>query len=413
MLSLSAQSFADWSATFTICSSSRVGVADAVALHRASEPRVSDESGSLSIHLRAGDALAPAALNEVALAAARRPGTEAVIADFDHLAAGGDQRVDPVRISVIDPDAAQQFDLLSGFAAFVGDATRDSVSARVTAGEVGRIAHVPLVLVHRRPRVGPRIVQLDPADIDRVQSAAGTGTSVRIGGLGLGTRVQHRADATVAVVVRNPVANQSPQRDELARNIGSATLLHDVDDGSCAALAYAAGSAHVLVVVDGSLRLGSPDLIDDVVGALLRDKVFAVAPIVTVPSGLIVDAGLLRADGRLIARCGGLFRPPFDLPWVRSVDSLSGRVLAIRVADLLAFGDQPLDHHTLEAIGAESSRRLVIWPHQQAIVTYGLADRDAGSAAAAAWTTGRLAQWFGPEITSYRPLNDSKSESVW
>ena len=419
MLSLSAQSFTEWSVAFAVCVSPRDGVADLIERLQTTEPRLAaSRKPSVRVTLRAGDALAPLALNEIALAVATQESyvdvVDVVVGDFDHLAAGGGQRVDPVRISVIDPDAAQQFDLLSGFAAYVGDATRKSVSARLAAGDVSGIVQIPLVLVHRRPRIGARVVELAPAEVDDVRAATPTNATVGVGGLGLGTRVQRRAPATVAVVVRNPVANPSTHRAEIARNIGAATLLGPgLQTGSCAALALAAENADVLIVVDGSLRLGSPDLIDDLVGALLRDNVFAVAPIVTVPSGMVVDAGLSRSDGRLIARCGGFFRPPFDLPWVRAVDSLSGRILANRVADLLALGDSPLDHVTLETEGSKSSRRMVVWPHQQAIVTYGLADRDAGSPAAAAWTTGRLAEWFGPDVASYRPLNDSKSESVW
>jgi hypothetical protein len=189
------------------------------------------------------------------------------------------------------------------------------------------------------------------------------------------------------------------------------TLLDpSVRTSDIAAGARSAG-ADVLLVVDGSLRVGGQGFLADLLGALLRPDVLAVAPIVTVPSGMVVDAGLVWDGSTLRARCGGLLRPPFDLPLTRAVDAFSGRVFCVRTDDLTLLGD--LSPASFASATSLSGRRLVVWPHQRCIVEYDLASRDAGSPSSVAWSSGRLASWFGPEISGYRPLNDSKAESVW
>ncbi len=422
LLSLAAQTYPRWTVVMSGVGSAQVQ--PAAERLRLAEPRFlasSDGAPDLSLAIEAGDALSPAALNEVVLAFDAAPGVLVVVGDIDHLSASGDQRIDPVRVNVVDPDAARQFDLLSAFAAYRVGSSRMWASARLFAGDLAGVSAIPLVLLHRRHRVGPPIVQLAGADASGLRGSLGGRVDVDNGAPGFGTRVRWRpaGDVHVAVVIRHAVSSAIGvrQRHDLERSLGDpsfvrATLLDSSGDvpADIAAQACEIGADAVLVV-DGSLRLGAADFLDDMVGVLLRSDVLAVAPIVTVPSGMVVDAGLTLDGSVLRPRCGGLLRPPFDLPLTRAVGAFSGRLFCIRTGDLTLLED--LSAASFAAAAAASGRRLVVWPHQRAVVEYDLAPRDAGSPSAGAWSRGRLVSWFGPGIDGYRPLNDSKAESVW
>lgn len=214
---------------------------------------------------------------------------------------------------------------------------------------------------------------------------------------------------------------------------------HRVTGADLAAIAGEAGADAVLVV-DGALRFRDAVSIVDLLGVVNRPDVAAVSPAVTSPRGMVIDAGLMvdwkdQMTAQFTSRSGSFFRAPFDLLGTQRVDALSGRCFAIRADTAQRIGDARLcavgfaEYQRSTATPATPtatatpttpaapSERLLIWPHAQAIATYGLPG-DADTTSVALWRHGRLGSWFGTSadgkpIDGYRPLNDADAESVW
>jgi hypothetical protein len=386
------------------------------------------------IDIAAGDILSPHALYEVARCVGEAQISDdvapiVVTGDFDTISAGGDHRVDPVRSPGPDPDAALQFDLLGAFVARQHDVTIGQARHAMAQTSTTQARHLPLVLLHRRAATGPRVVQLPNATPEMI-AAVSPETTVGPPAPQFGTRVRHVVPGTtrIGVVIRDRLGASAGehQRHDLLRLIDMCNqsetsvrvellpndLTGSIDLGHFV-LSCREAAIDTLMVIDGSLRLNDPDVFVDLLGVLLRPGVLGVAPIVTTPSGLVADAGLFRASGVWAARCGSLQRLPFELQTTRTVDAFSGRAFLVRVDDVERFSKVGFTPHGFAHVAAATGRRLVMWPHQRAVVEYGF-DGGAGAAPAVTpWQSGRLAYWFGPGIPGYRPLNDSRSESVW
>jgi hypothetical protein len=403
--------------------------------------QVDGSQDGFEIEITAGDVLSPHALFEVARTVAIGGSSIALVtADFDTVSFGGDNWVSPVRSPGPGPEASLQFDLLSGFVARRPGTSpaeaRSLVGELSVAASAPKVQHLSMVLLHRAAKPGPRVVQLANANPELMGEAL-SAQSIRVGPAQpqFGTRVQHRVQepCRVGIIVREPLHGipGDHQRHDLNRLIAMAGHESVFPDDPPVTVAIAgfevSGAVEIsglgqrcvdegfdaIMILDGSLRLTDPGVFRDLLGVLQRDGVLAVAPMVTTPSSMVVDAGLLRPSGVWVPRCGSLQRLPFELQTTRSVDAFSGRVCLLRVADLESFARVGLTPHGFASVAAASNRRLVVWPHQRAVVEYGFDSASGAAPAVTPWLSGRIAQWFGPGINGYRPLNDSRTESVW
>lgn len=451
-ISLSNQTYPHWSA-HVVGAPQSPKVAACVSRLRSAESRITDGEAKHAttspgtppvapymLRLRAGDMLAPHALTECAVAATN--GVRLITADDDDLTQFGDQRTTPRHHVGQDIDALHQFDPLAGLVVaheslWSSDQGCASDALPLAFSLTGEHAHIGLVLLHKRHCPGP-IQRVPPATpIDTVSASLGTRALVHIGAPQMGTQVRYRdfglTPIIVAVFITSPLDSETAllQRAELREQIDRAKVMVSslgaplsfvLADRTFPEFACASSVAEeldrldagVAFLIDGSLRIRSADLFVDLVGLALRADVFAVAPVIVSPSGIAIDAGLIDT-GSLVARCGLLRRPPYDLLWCRGVDALSGRCVVAKAAELRRLGDRPVSANGFrEAVreGRVRSGKLLIWPHHQVEVTYGL--RSGGDMAPVlAWREHRVMTWFGSDIAPYSPLNDSKAESFW
>jgi hypothetical protein len=440
VISLGDQSHANWTARFT---GLNPGLTPTLARLRLRESRVMEDpdgSAQFCAMIDAGDVLAPGALFEVARVIT--PTVLVVTGDHDSLNQFGDRRTNPRRHVGGDIDALRQFDPLSGLVirrtSLVASEILPTVLASVdtSTGTQNTYVHVGNILLHRRyvPGAIQRVLPgTDPATVRTVTS----GAIVHAGAPDFGTQVRDRHYGSMPTRVGVIVVGNSTtrQRADLSASIARANAMFEsmtvnvsvvLSDVGLPAfppateVVRALESQHATIglIIDGSLRIQSPDLFADLIGIVCRNNVFGVAPIVVSPSGVALDAGLDLTSGDaphdeiLVARCGPLKRPPYALLWTRSVPALSGRCLFASLKSFRALGNRTVSPTNLRLAAAESGTSLLIWPHHQVVFTYGITP-DGNTPAALPWRDPPLMTWFGPNIAPYSPLNDSASESLW
>jgi hypothetical protein len=414
-----------------------------------------DHASEFSIAVDAGDVLAPAALFEIARVIT--PTVLVVTADHDSLTQFGDRRTNPRRHHGADVDALRQFDPCAGLVARRASLTDAEVLPTIlrsqtlvspdrneqatTTGQT--YVHLRHILLHRRWVPGPVQRVLPGTDAQALQSLLPAAVSVQTGAADFGTQVRDRnygsTPIRVGVVVLDGFASfRNRQRSDLSASVNGAnsmfaamavnvsvalseTTLSVSPPANEIVEALEALGATVGFVIDGSLRIQSPDLFADLVGIVCRGNVFGVAPMIVGPSGVAIDAGLEGASidpgeftgtETLIARCGPLRQPPYSLLWTRSVPALSGRCLMAPIESFRALDDRSLTPASLRIVSAMSKKALLVWPHHQVVFSYGITAHG-NTPAVLPWRDPRLMTWFGPDIAAYSPLNDSASESVW
>ena len=468
LVSLGDQTYPGWTASFVDWPPDDA-VAKCLDRVRASEGRVVDtqQGGQeqFCVQLRAGDMLARQALVECAIAIEEGFGDDQrvmlITSDHDDLNQFGDRRTTPRRHRGADIDGLRQYDPLSGLVVRHSSLDATAASALALAIESAasgtlRHRHLPHFLLHRRHQVGPIQRVLAGTDIDAVASSvtsssgksssvtSSSGKSVadvHTGGPQMGTQIRWRdfGDApretplTVGLIITSPLGGDiaNNQRADLRAQVERANLMltaldapvvvvisdRTLDAFPCATDVVAeldAMGASMGCVFDGALRVRSADLFPDLIAVALRKDVFAVAPIVVSPSNIAIDAGLDVVDTP-VARCGPLRRAPYELLWTRGVASLSGRCLVAKTAELRRLGGRTLNAsglHSFLSTSPPNPTRLVIWAHHQVEATYGIRS-SADTAAVLPWREDRLMTWFGADIASYSPLNDSDAESFW
>jgi hypothetical protein len=446
MLSLGDQIHATWTASV---SGINPVLAKTLTRLRQGESRFveqPDPAGEFTIALDAGDVLAPAALFEIARVIT--PTVLVVTADHDSLAQFGDRRTNPRRHHGADVDALRQFDPCAGLVARRSSLTEGEVLSTIlrahpfdssdrnepeaTPGET--YVHLGHILLHRRWVPGPVQRVLPGTDVRVLQSLVPAEAPVHTGAADFGTQVRDRnygsTPIRVGVIVLGGFASyRYRQRSDLLASIsGADSMFAAMAANVSVALsektlsvfpradeiveALEAEGATVGFVLDGSLRIQSPDLFADLVGIICRGNIFGVAPMIVSPSGVAIDAGLEGTEETLIARCGPLRQPPYSLLWTRSVPALSGRCLMAPIESFRALGDHSLTPGNLRIVSAMSKKALLVWPHHQVVFSYGFTAHG-NTPAVLPWRDPRLMTWFGPDIAAYSPLNDSASESVW
>ena len=225
----------------------------------------------------------------------------------------------------------------------------------------------------------------------------------------------------MALLVRDPLPDQVAAQSHvtaLLKSAGSQCEVVTTGSFDTRGGLLTIPAADVVVVIDGGLTPQENGWLDDVVGTLMRSHVLAVAPVVVVPSGVVLDAGIRNTTDGLAARSGRTDLAPFELERCRQVTSLSGRSLAIRRDDLVRLlADEQVVwgssfSASLAAVTAASGRCCLVWAHQRWTLARGL---DAGptDSPMLAWSRGRIATWFDSGITPHQPEPGRAGEGVW
>jgi hypothetical protein len=381
----------------------------------------------MTLHLDVGDSLAADALVAAAVMATRNPTATVLTGEFDMIDPFTLRRSAPAAVGRWEPDLADQFDLGSGClfrAESVGAATdepRDRLSSErpgVADALAGPVPHIESIVLHRLVGARGRSMSLlRPAPA----TAPDARPSTRRNG---GTRLRHRVSpgTTACLVIRDPLADPTQASDQLSALLRSEVVqtipwqfqhsFPDVPDCDFA------------VVIDGGLAPSETNWLGDLLGALDRPHVFAVAPVVSVPSGIVLDGGVVTGPDGMAARSGRADLAPFELDRCRQVPTLSGRALAIRRRDLLSMLDALQAGNTPVGAGVsgfsailgqaarDSGRCCLIWAHQRWTLNRGIAAGPTDSPMLA-WENGRIRTWFDAGVAPHRPEPGRAGEGVW
>jgi hypothetical protein len=457
LVSLSNQTFDNWTVRLPSLDRASEGTKRLLADAQAGDQRMSSNPIALSthrtrfsVHLRFGDSLAASALAELACLAVRVPSANRISGEFDMIDPFSGLRSAPAAIGSWEPDLAQQFDLDAGFVAIrqpprtSDDLTQspDDPAQPNTALRVALVPHATNVLLHRF--VGPRERAgslLPPGRILSTHLSQGVTTEAsphRHGGL----RIRHKITSplTATIVIRDPlddVLRAASHSQQLLATAGVHVTVSEVvtwDSGS--PFPDVPTNGDVVAVVDGGLVPSEKGWLDDLVGVLQQDHVFAVAPLLAVPSGVVFDGGAVTAEniahqhpnetsgtarrsaGFMRARSGRLDFAPYELARCRQVASLSGRAVVIRTADLRHPGDlvsafeQNDFTQALREASFRSQRCCLVWGHQRWTLSIGLAAKPTDSPMLA-WNRGRLRTWWEPTVMSHEPEPGRQGEGVW
>jgi hypothetical protein len=417
LVSLTNQTFQKWSAVLTEDPSAPQSIKQLIGDARLAESRfvgpanTSDSTRSdatYSVHIRFGDALSPNALMSIAIAAVNNPNADVVSAEFDMIDPFSGLRSAPVAVGSWEPDLAEQFDLSAGFFARRAGTTHSKSSV-----------HIGSVLLHRL--VGPReraISLLPPANhaVSEAQDRSATyALSPHRNG---GTRVTHlvAVGTKIVLIIRDPLADDVAadlHRTTLTRNAGTAINIVETLTWHLRDPAPTVPECDVVAIVDGGLTPQETGWLDDLVGVLSQDHVLAAAPVLTVPSGVVFDAGVVRGVDGLCARSGRLDLAPFELARCRQVQTLSGRAMVIRRADFLVAA-QSADgiSRSLQNLATSTKKACLMWAHQRWALDVGLRPGPTDSPMLA-WNQGRLKTWFEEDITPHQPEPGRIGEGVW
>jgi hypothetical protein len=426
LVSLSNQTFSNWTAHLPSSDSaglSRQATSRLLVDAQIADPRVistpavpsdqPDSKTSFEVHLRFGDALSATALTELAVLAVRHPDAHMLSGEFDMIDPFSGRRSAPAAIGSWEPDLAQQFDLSAGFVAIR--------SAQNSAGESAKGAFVPHatnVLLHRL--VGPkeRVNALVPP-APHLGNAAAQRSPHRNGGL----RVHHQPlpFTTAAIVVRDPLSAPllaAQHSQALVDQAGASVTVANVTEWTTGTpFPLLSENVDVVVIVDGGLVPAEKGWLDDLTGALQQPHVFAVAPVLQVPSGIVFDAGVMSDGTTLRARSGRLDLAPYELARCRQVPTLTGRAVVIRAQDLGHSGlaaalTAGQFSRALGDAAAGSQRCCLVWAHQRWTLASGL-DAKSTDSPMLAWTRGRLRNWWEPSVEAHQPEPGRQGEGVW
>jgi hypothetical protein len=381
------------------------------------------DSEDLIVSLSFGDSLAPRAF-ELSVRYLANEAVDAVVGEHDMIDPISAKRSAPASIGALEPDLMDQFDLTSGFLI-----RRQSVSLEQVAAS--RTAFVGEVVLHRLVGVRQRQQallepQLSPPSVTRSRNAGPsnrdpqtTGPSafpstIRFGG----TRVSHPIPVGLraTLLIRDPLGDESlarKQSDHLLATAGGQVCIDRVESWKLGLMPAAATGSDVVIVVDGGVTPPSTGWLDDLVGVLFQPHVFAVAPVIVVPSGIVADGGVVGTSDGYRARSGRIDLAPFELARCRQVASLSGRVMVLRGADgPFSFDGEQLSGE-LAALAKKHQRACVIWAHQQWRLDVGLYDVGPTDSPMLAWQRGRLRSWFDPQVEPHQPEPGRIGEGVW
>ncbi len=445
LVSLTNQSFQNWVAPLPALASAGQGSQRLIVDARGADHRFSPSNlealpaNIYSVHIRFGDALAHHALADLAVLVVGHPSAGLVSGEFDMIDPISGLRSAPAAIGPWEPDLADQFEFSEGFVALRRTATRnDGQSAGQSAGREDFVAapHSPRVLLHRLVEPSDRNASLLPPSKSTRPGLRSERSQHRHAGL----RVHHpvQAGTTAVVVVRDapalsdslrPSARHSILRymakdpsDSILRLSASQVSVIDVISwNSKEPFPPISDSAQVVAVVDGALVPSESTWLEDLVGALQQPHVFAVAPLLLVPSGIAFDGGVIvRSDAEPImrARSGRLDLAPFELARCRQVVSLSGRAVVMRRDDFMEDHALPtaLERGTFSSAlhdAAKRSRRVnLIWAHQR--WTLSLANQALPTdSPMLAWQRGRLRTWWESNVVAHEPEPGRIGEGVW
>lgn len=441
-LSLVDQSWPTWTAQLVLGSQVQTKTKEACQRAANSDPRItllltqpevlgeSVFAESWHTDVEAGAIFANHAFNELVVtlqedALKSQRTYEAVVADSDSWVSGTGRREFPILLPDLHPDLVEQYDLTSAFVAR-RHGSRTSLALLVRAG---RVARCDRVLLHRA-RTQPPLSSLTPA--------------IPGGDLRFGTRIHHPAPTVTAhLVIRDPLSGMAADRHRAALlkatgvlvTVGSVSTAVSVDGALRIPLASYSGvdveadvavdvgadvAVDVVVIVDGSVLPSQIGWLDDLVGVLLRDHVFSVAPLIVSPSGVAFDGGIdsvaqsstgETSTPTLVVRSGRVDLPPFDLCRVTPTDTFSCRSLVIRSSDLARI--ESLTPRSLFEASTQAGRSNLVWAHQRWGIDASLGDVSALTPGMSAWQTGRLASWCGSDVEPHRPTIGRKGEGVW
>jgi hypothetical protein len=424
-LSLVDQSWPTWSARLVLDSQVQTKTQDACQRAANSDPRITVSLTQPEVlgecwqtDIEAGAIFANHAFNELVVtlqedALKSQRTYEAVVADSDSWVSASGRREFPILLPDLHPDLVDQYDLTS---AFVSRRHGSTASLGLLICQ-GRVARCDRVLLHRA-RTQPPLSSLTPA--------------VPGGDLRFGTRIHHPANAVTAhLVIRDPLSGRAADKHRAALvkatgvlvTVASVSTVVSVDGALRIPPTIFSGAnvgAEVVVVVDGSVLPSQIGWLDDLVGALLRDHVFSVAPLIVSPSGVAFDGGIDAVDQSstgetstptLVVRSGRVDLPPFDLCRVTPTDTLSCRSLVIRSSDLAQI--ESLSPRSLYEASTQAGRVNLVWAHQCWGIDASLGDVSALTPGMSAWQSGRLGSWCGTDVEPHHPTIGRKGEGVW
>jgi hypothetical protein len=220
------------------------------------------------------------------------------------------------------------------------------------------------------------------------------------------------------VVIREPLQDLVAAQRHLAMLMKTAGTQVEVLHTTSWKLGETLGeipAADVVMIIDGGVSPQENGWLGDIVGALQQPHVFAVSPLVVVPSGVVLDGGVNLGPDGFSARSGRSDLAPFELERCRQVHSLSGRAMAIRHADLLlvagSIGTTGLSAAVAEA-AHQQGRCCLVWAHQRWVLDKGI-DARATDSPMLAWSAGRMRNWFDPAVAPHRPEPGRAGEGVW
>jgi hypothetical protein len=420
LVSLANQTFGNWIARLPSHdgfghATKRLLVDAQLADHRFGTMRSIDDEpkSSFTVHIRFGDSLSATALMELAMLAVQHPTAQEITGEFDMIDPLSGLRSAPAAVGQWEPDLAQQFDLYAGFIA-----TKQS-AADIDVKDF--VPHVPHVLLHRL--VGPqeRMNTLLPAQHVTPPGVVAQRSPHRHGGL----RIRHAPGVLnrVSIVIRDPLGDPlhatRHAKDLIARVGTPVSVIEVIQWKTGTPFPVLAAQSDALAIVDGGVVAAEHGWLTDLLGALQQSHVFAVAPLLLVPSGIVFDGGVVGPPANpLRARSGRLDLAPYELARCRQVASLSGRNLVIRTSDLNATPSlvDALTTGTfteaLHAVAQSSQRCCLIWAHQRWTLSAGL-NAEPTDSPMLAWNRGRLLHWWQSNVTPHQPEPGRQGEGVW
>jgi O-antigen biosynthesis protein len=362
------------------------------------------------------DTLSPHALAELVRAIGQHRTAELLYSDEDKLSDDGDHREDPHFKADWSPDLLLNVNYITHLTCIRAETLRRSgmlrpafdgaqdydlllrVTARIPAAH---IVHVPRVLYHWRKAatstaaefgVKASVLEAGVAAISEHLAATNRGGAAveAIAGRPGFYRVRHPVPSGtwVSIVltgIHDPSAAQARYERLIARESGHriAEVLSDVElDVSGRPFTLITSPLRpdvtaeqvrgdVVFCLAAAASPQSDDWCDDLVGALMQPHIVAVAPRVVSPGRQIVDLGLALAGDSFVPLVNGLATADSafgSFEWVRNVDALSGRVYAIRRADLARLGSEAGPKQFTEA-ARSSGRMCLVWSHTSFVIT--------------------------------------------
>jgi hypothetical protein len=425
LISLTNQTHPGWSATLPPPEAFTSSHRESLQTLTNAEPRfraAPPDGEVIMLRIRIGDRLHPNAVAILCQQSAR-----VVSMEFDLIDAVTGRTTSPALVGPWEPDMGQQFDFSSmccavrvdasgGLPAFMAEIQRLDWSNET-------VAHLDHVLVHRLVTSAERDRGALPANHHGAASLRGLGTrpSAHWGG---GLHVVHSAPVgtRALVVVRDPIEDARLRAVQRSRIVAASGTLTQIDH--CVSWASDRGapfpeldsSTDVVAIVDGGLS--APDgWLDELVGVLLRPHVFAAAPLITVPSGIVIDAGIQRIRSGLRVRSGRTDLAPLELARCRQTATLSGRALVLRRSSIdtdwaARVAERGLSQ-VIEAAATGAQQRCLVWAHQRWRLDVGLHDLSPVSSPMLAWGQGRLGSWHDAGVMGHEPEPGRAGEGVW